>query len=233
MYLLFDCDGTLVDSERLAFDAFRRVAQNALGFELTLAMWIDDFLGFTRDHCLERLAVHFGRPLPDDLPQQIVSTLRPMLEDQLVAIPGVEETLQKLKFPKFIVSNASIGHIEFVLGKVGLTKHFSSLHSPTAGKARPKPEPDVYLSAVEHLGLIAGECLVVEDSVPGIQAAVAAGLTVIAFASQAPKHRLQAEGAHYVIESFNEIELVIKQLCDSRNKAHTRAYLSCLEVSSC
>ncbi|MHB2050357.1 HAD family hydrolase [Pseudomonas sp. VEM90] len=76
--------------------------------------------------------------------------------------------------------------------------------------------PDVYLKAVADLGLTAAECIAVEDSVPGVQAAIAAGFTVIAFASQVPKHRLETEGAHYVVESFNEIALVIEQLCASR-----------------
>lgn len=218
MNVLFDCDGTLVDSERLAFDAFQRVAREALAIELTPEMWIEDFLGFTRAHCLERLAVHFASALPDNLPQLIVSTLRPMLEAQLLAIPGAEETLRKIALPKFIVSNASVGHIEFVLGKAGLTEHFSSFHSSTAGKARPKPAPDVYLNAVADLGLTPAECIAVEDSVPGVQAAVAAGLTVIAFASQVPKHRLQTEGAHYVVEDFSEIVRVIEQICDARTQ---------------
>lgn len=215
MNILFDCDGTLVDSERLAFAAFQRVARDALAIELTPEMWIEDFLGFTRAHCLERLAVHYGSPLPDDLPQLIVSTLRPMLEAQLLAMPGAEETLRKIAIPKFIVSNASVGHIEFVLGKAGLTEYFSSFHSPTTGKARPKPAPDVYLNAVADLGLTPAECIAVEDSLPGVQAAVAAGLTVIAFASQVPKHRLETEGAHYVIESFSEIARVIEQVSNS------------------
>lgn len=216
MNVLFDCDGTLVDSERLAFDALQRVARDALGIELTPVVWIEDFLGFTRAHCLERLAFHCGSPLPEDLPDLIVSTLRPMLETLLVAIPGAEETLRKIALPKFIVSNASVGHIEFVLEKAGLTEHFSSFHSPIAGKARPKPAPDIYLNAVADLGLTAAQCIAVEDSVPGVQAAVAAGLTVIAFASQVPKHRLGMEGAHYVVESFSEIALVIEQICESR-----------------
>lgn len=222
MNVLFDCDGTLVDSERLAFDAFQRVARDALAIELTPEMWIEDFLGFTRAHCLERLAVHFGRPLPDDLPQLIVSTLRPMLEAQLFAIPGAEETLRKIALPKFIVSNASVVHIKFVLGKAGLTEHFSSFHSPNTGNARPKPAPDVYLNAVADLGLTAAECIAVEDSVPGVQAAVAAGLTVIAFASQVPKHRLEIEGALYVVENFSEIALVIEQICESRAESILR-----------
>ncbi|MFV3290418.1 HAD family hydrolase [Pseudomonas sp. NY11955] len=217
MNLLFDCDGTLVDSERLAFSAFQKVAKDALSLELTPEIWVEEFLGFTRAHCLERLESLFGKALPDDLPQQIVSTLRPLLEAELVAISGVAQTLRNLAFPKFIVSNASVGHIEFVLGKTGLREHFSSFHSPTTGKSRPKPAPDVYLRAVGELRLNASECIVVEDSIPGVQAAVAAGLTVIAFASQVPRHRLEAEGADHVIESFSEIVKVIELVHQQRS----------------
>jgi len=212
MILLFDCDGTLVDSERLAFAAFQRVARNALAIELTPEMWVEDFLGFTRTHCLDRLAAHFGGTLPDDLPQQIVSVLRPSLEAELVALPGVRETIESLPFPKFIVSNASISHLEFVLQKTGLTHYFSSLHSPTTGKTRPKPAPDVYLEAIKVLGVSAGACIVVEDSIPGVRAAVSAGLTVIALASQVPAVRLQAEGARYVVKSFSEIPSVLEEI---------------------
>lgn len=226
MNVLFDCDGTLVDSERLAFIAFRKVARDTLALDLTSTVWVEEFLGFTRAHCLERLSAHFGSPLPIDLPQQIVSTLRPMLEAELVAIPGVKETLGKIKFPKFIVSNASVGHIEFVLGKTGLSEYFSSFHSPTTGKARPKPAPDVYLKTIEDLGITATECIVVEDSIPGVQAAVAAGMTVIAFASQVPQHRLEAEGADYVVNNFSEIAEVIEQvyLQDSHRVARHQRY---------
>lgn len=216
MNVLFDCDGTLVDSERLAFIAFQRVARQALGLEMTSELWIEEFLGFTRAHCLERLATHFEGPLPDNLPQLIAATLRPMLEAELVAIPGVRQALGEISFPKFIVSNASLRHIEFVLDKAGLSDQFSSFHSPSNSAARPKPAPDVYLRAMKDLGLTASECLAVEDSIPGVEAAVAAGLTVIGFASQVPQPRLVTAGAHYVIDSFSSIIGIIEQVHQQR-----------------
>ncbi|UVK97646.1 HAD family phosphatase [Pseudomonas sp. B21-048] len=212
--LLFDCDGTVVDSETLAYKAFRSVSLAMLGLSITQEMWSQHFLGHSRNTCLEVLS-HWCKGLPEDFAVTLARTLRTSLENELVEVAGIRAALEAISIPKAIVSNASLAHVGFVLTKTELSHHFHHVCSSGSQGLAPKPAPDIYLHAISTLGVQGTQCIVVEDSLPGVVAAKAAGLKTIAFASQVTAAELENVGADFVISSMVELPCLIQRWTNS------------------
>ncbi|ONH51590.1 Haloacid dehalogenase superfamily, subfamily IA, variant 2 with 3rd motif like haloacid dehalogenase/haloacid dehalogenase superfamily, subfamily IA, variant 3 with third motif having DD or ED [Pseudomonas cedrina] len=205
MHIFFDCDGTLVDSESLAYRTFQAIAAQHLGLYVSLDIWCEQLLGHSRSHCLEFLEQWYGDSLPVEFAQLLARTLRTALETELQPIACAVDALRDIPYPKYIVSNASQAHVDFVLGKAGIDHCFSRVFSADQGKHAPKPKPDVYLNAMGTLRLSPIECVVVEDSVPGVLSAKAAGLFTIGLSAQSSYALLNGAGANIVVQSMNEL----------------------------
>jgi HAD superfamily hydrolase (TIGR01509 family) len=212
--LICDCDGVLIDSEA--------VAAGMLVHELE-ARWPDcdvepvvlPLLGLRIERVLENAAAQLGRSLgADDM-----AAIRHAVEVaamQAPAVTGIAQALAQIALPKACASNSFRAYVQTVLARTGLDVFFGARLYCADAVAMPKPAPDVYLAAASGFGLASSACLVVEDSVTGVTAASAAGMTVLAFiggghASESQIGALRAAGAAHVFDDMTQLPALVDQ----------------------
>jgi len=212
--LICDCDGVLIDSEA--------VAARMLVHELE-ARWPDSdvepvvlpLLGLRIERVLENAAAQLGRSLS----AADIDAIRHAVEIaamQAPAVAGITEALAQIALPKACASNSFRAYVQTVLARTGLDAFFGDRLYCADAVAMPKPAPDVYLAAASGFGLASSACLVVEDSVTGVTAASAAGMTVLAFiggghASESQIGALRAAGAAHVFDDMTQLPMLVDQ----------------------
>jgi HAD superfamily hydrolase (TIGR01509 family) len=205
--IIFDCDGTLVDSERLGNQVLVDCAAE-VGVTLTLEDALAQFVGGKMADAvtyIERLA---GRPLPSDFTARARIRMAEAFAAHLEPVPGVEPLLRRLHVPYCVASSGPRDKIELSLGITGLLPYFHGRIFSAYDVRSWKPEPGLFLHAAEVLGVAPERCAVVEDSVLGVRAGVAAGMTVFGYAPQGA-HRLAECGA----QPFSAMESLFSLLC--------------------
>nr|WP_299243159.1 HAD-IA family hydrolase [uncultured Halomonas sp.] len=219
--LIFDCDGVLVDSEIIAEKVLREC----------LDAWLPDLhaedelrqaLGMTTSAILDKLARRSVHDLPQDALRHIERTIDARLATDLQAIERVAETIEGLGLPLAIVSNSGRQRVTISLECTGLSQCLGGVPLFTAEQVeRPKPAPDVYQLAARSLECSPQDCLVVEDSVAGVTAAHAAGMTVIGFIGASHieaghDRRLEQAGAWHVMADMRELASLVKRWREQR-----------------
>ena len=192
--VIFDCDGVLVDSERLTHQVVVDMLTEqgvALGFDEA----VDRFIGMSMANGLVQLKALLGGELPADFLPEMGRRTRAAFRAGLTAVPGVEAVLDGLQRPFCVASNGNHAKVNFTLGHTGLLPRFTGRIFTADDVAHPKPAPDLFLLAARTLGALPAHTTVVEDTPTGVQAARAAGMRVIGFAAMTPAGRLQAAGA--------------------------------------
>lgn len=182
--VIFDCDGVLVDSERLAVAIDVR-AIGSLGWVITEAEVVELFLGRSDADMFAALEQHLGGPLPGGWAQTWAGEYRRAFDEHLEAVPGVAGAIDAIDAAGFHTCVASSGSQEKMrrtLGKVGLWSRFDGRIFSASDVTRGKPAPDLFLLAASQLGFPSMRCVVVEDSRYGVAAAQAAGMRSIGFA---------------------------------------------------
>jgi HAD superfamily hydrolase (TIGR01509 family) len=202
--VIFDCDGVLVDSERITNQVFADLL-GELGLVFSLADMFEHFVGLSMAQCLDRIAGLLGRSPPTDLVATYRTRSRHALETQLRPVPGIEEALAQIAIPWCVASSGEHEKMRLTLGLTGLLPRFEGKLFSVTEVARPKPAPDVFLHAARCCGVAPGDCVVVEDTPTGVAAAVAAGMTVLGYAALTPAHRLRAAGAAAVFDRMAEL----------------------------
>ena len=210
--VIFDCDGVLIDSELLSVQADRACLAED-GIDLTADEIIERYTGISMAGMLADLEAEYGRPLPD-FAHRHQERLRPLFEAELRPIPGVTEVLDSLTCRVCVASSGTPERLQHALGLVGLYDRFHPNIFSASEVARGKPAPDLFLHAAERMGVTPQRCVVVEDGLPGIAAAVAAGMTAIGFTGAAhcrPGHggRLADAGAAQVIDRMARLPPVV------------------------
>ncbi|MEM5456943.1 HAD family phosphatase [Paraburkholderia phytofirmans] len=212
--LICDCDGVLIDSEA--------VAARMLVLELE-ARWpntdvepvVLPLLGLRIEKVLQGTAAQLGKSLSVD----DIDAIRSAVEAAAMQAPtveGIEAALAQVPITKGCASNSYRPYVETVLTRTGLVRFFGDRLFCADAVPNPKPAPDVYLAAAKGLGLAPAACLVVEDSVTGVTAASAAGMTVLGFiggghASDAQIDRLHAAGARHVFDDMQQLPELVAQ----------------------
>jgi HAD superfamily hydrolase (TIGR01509 family) len=177
--VIFDCDGVLVDSERLAVRTEAKILAG-LGWPLTERDIVERFVGRSAAHMQQEIEQHLGRSI--DWDGEFESRYRQVFDRELVAVPGVIEALDRITTPICVASSGSHDKMRFTLGLTGLFDRFEGRIFSVGEVANGKPAPDIFLYAAERLGVPPDRCAVVEDSISGVRAGLAAGMTVFAFA---------------------------------------------------
>jgi len=179
--VIFDCDGVLVDSERIAVrvDA---IVLGRLGWELSEAEIIERFMGRSEAYMVGEIEAALGRPLPHDWDAEFAPLYREALEAELQPVDGVVEALDSIPTPTCVASSSTHERLRFTLGRTGLLERFDGRIFSAADVANGKPAPDLFLHAAASLGADPARCAVVEDSVYGVQAARAAGMRAYGYA---------------------------------------------------
>ena len=178
--VIFDCDGVLVDSE-LIFGRILGECLIALNFSTTIDEAVALGLGKNRATLAAAIETRFGRSVPDAFFETFAAQSAAAFKDELLPMPGVEQLLAALPMRRCVASN---GHLERVRQRLAVTRllPFFDPHVFSAIQvARGKPAPDLFLFAAERLGVPPKGCVVVEDSITGVEAATAAGMPVVGF----------------------------------------------------
>ena len=186
--VIFDCDGVLVDSEAIAHEVLVALANEA-GGDFAVADVTEVFTGqsmaFVRAYFEERL----GSALPSDFEEQYRRETGVRFRENLQPVPGVRSLLEELDLPRCVASNGPMEKMRANLVSTDLLRYFTT---EEAGGSREwlfsaydvgkwKPDPALFFAAAEALGVGPADCLVVEDSVPGVRAALAGGFPVVAY----------------------------------------------------
>jgi HAD superfamily hydrolase (TIGR01509 family) len=210
--LIFDCDGVLVDSERLACRVLAD-AVTRLGYPMTESECLERFSGISMPTVLARIQRASGKPLPEDFEMRLRELDRVAFERELRAVPGVVEALVELPYRRCVASSGAIEKMRMTLGLTGLIGYFEPHLFSAQMVARGKPAPDLFLFAAERMGVSAHQCAVIEDSLPGVEAGLAAGMRVFGFAGAShcgPDHaeRLRQAGATCIFTLMAELPVL-------------------------
>jgi HAD superfamily hydrolase (TIGR01509 family) len=200
--VIFDCDGVLVDSERMSVGSWLPVlARHGIPAELAQ---IEPFIGKSDRAVLDHFRRLSGVPLGDEVFAERQAEYFRAARGNLRTFPGVVAVLDELRAQSVPMAVASSGRpqkIRFNLEQAGLTEFFDVVVSSVEVE-RGKPAPDLFLLAASRLGLRPEQCAVVEDSVFGIQAARSAGMLTLGYTSSYPASVLCEAAAHHVFEDY-------------------------------
>jgi len=179
--VIFDCDGVLVDSERLAVRIDVRVLAE-LGWVVTEREVIKRFMGRSDEFMRTEIEAQLGRRLPADWDAPFRHLYRDVFASELTPVAGVVEALDQITLPTCVASSGTHEKIRYTLGLTGLYDRFAGRIFSVSEVARGKPAPDLFLHAAARMGVAPDACAVVEDSRYGVEAARAAGMLALAFA---------------------------------------------------
>jgi len=192
--IIFDCDGVLVDSERIAIRVEAEFLAE-LGWPLAQAEIIERFMGHTSEYMDQAIEFQLGSRLPRDWKDQFQRRYREAFAAELVPVDGVLEALDQITVPTCVASSGSHDKLRLTLGHTGLYERFEGRIFSGYEVANNKPAPDLFLHAAARMGAEPARCAVVEDSRPGVQAARAAGMAAFGYAGGlTPPERLAGEG---------------------------------------
>ncbi len=194
--IIFDCDGVLVDSERIANRVLAEVMTEA-GWPMTTAESVATFMGLSERSSRQIIDQRFGQPMPGIF-EQFYVRLYDAFAAELKPILGVEGALDAIganAWPTCVASSGSHEKMGMTLQKTGLRERFAGRVFSAHDVARGKPAPDLYLHAAAAFGARAERCAVIEDSAHGVEGGVAAGMRVFGFSDLTAGAVLEAAGA--------------------------------------
>lgn len=215
--IIFDCDGVLIDSEILSCGALRAQLQEH-GIDLTLPEIMQRFLGRSLSEVERYYHDRLGRSLPADFAPALRDRMRQAFSESLLAIPHVDVLLQNLRGNFCLASSSDPDRVNFSLNLSGLSPYFEGRVFTASMVARGKPAPDLFLLAAASMKAGPARSLVIEDSVSGVEAGKAAGMTVWGFVGGShydgrDGHGLLARaGADRVFDRMTELEDALGQM---------------------
>jgi HAD superfamily hydrolase (TIGR01509 family) len=177
--VIFDLDGTLVDSERQSSQAFLDLLPE---LDVPVEALVRRYRGMRLAPVLADLEARLGRKLPDDFTPNYRRRVAELFDQHLEPMPGAVQLLESLAVPFCIASAGPPEKIRHSLGRTGLAPYFGERVFSSYVVGSWKPEPGLFLHAANALGFAPDRCVVVEDSHPGLIAARAAGMRAIHFA---------------------------------------------------
>ena len=204
--IIFDLDGTLVDSEGLCNQAF-----------LDLLPELDDSVDtLMQRYRGKKLAIIFtdlesrlGRKLPDNFESQYRKQVADMFSRELKATPGTQAMLKSLPYASCIASSGPLPKIRQALTVSGLATYFEDRLFSSYDINSWKPEPGLFLHAARKMGFQANQCVVIEDSQVGVEAALAAGMQVLLYA---PGNHEKAQVACQSFDDMEKLPVILAQM---------------------
>jgi HAD superfamily hydrolase (TIGR01509 family) len=215
--IIYDCDGTLIDSERIVADLCLAEI-HALGLRhWTMQQYVESFVGMPGKVGWSRVAIELGRPLPEGFNEALDARIDQSFEANLRALPGVREAVTAIDGRRCVASTTGQPYLSQNIRTAGLHDLFGDHVFSASQVKRAKPAPDVFLFSASQMGADPKDCLVIEDSVPGVTAARRAGMRVIGFTGAAfdpagMRDRLTAAGALSVAHHMAELPPIVSSL---------------------
>jgi len=206
--VIFDCDGVLVDSDRIAL-RIQAERISALGLPTTYEDCVRDFLGLGMPGTLRIVEERLGGPLPAGWEEELDDAVGEAFRRELRPVAGVVAALAEIEAPTCIASSGSQAKMRLTLGLTGLRDRFEGRIFSAEEVERGKPAPDLFLHAAARMGAAPATCVVVEDSPFGVAGAVAAGMVALGYAPEGAGEALAAAGAT-VFTAMAELPALIR-----------------------
>jgi len=209
--VIFDCDGVLVDSERLTVEVEARMLTE-MGWPITVEEIVQRFVGGSSDHMLAEVEKNLGRERTLEFDRVSSDEIATAFRDRLQPIDGVRNLVESLHargLPTCVASSGSHRKMQLTLGVAGLMPLFEGRIYSSSEVSRGKPWPDLFLHAANEMGADPSRCAVIEDSINGTCAAVAAGMTCFGYGGglTAPADLLAAGAVLFA--SMNDLEALL------------------------
>lgn len=208
--VLLDMDGLLIDSERVLLDCWQAATAD-MRLDVDQAFWLS-MVGLHERTCNEMLRERLGDRDAAALRERCHALYGVRVEAGLPLKPGVHELLDLLDrhaTPRALVTSTRRDRAVQKLETTGLRPRFGTIVTGSDIE-HPKPAPDIYLLAAQQLGVEPSRCVVLEDSAPGVQAALAAGATPIQVPDLVEPGAGGAAPRHRVVRSLHEARLLIE-----------------------
>lgn len=178
--VIFDCDGVLIDSEPISL-ACLTAGLNQIGVAIDVETVRVRFAGTSMPSIMATIEGETGITAPEGFVAAVKADTLRAFDERLAAMPGIAEAVASLSLPFCVASSSDPVRLRHSLGLTGLLPLFEGRVFSSTMVARGKPAPDLFLYAAAEMGIEPAACLVIEDSVPGVTAAVAAGMRVAGF----------------------------------------------------
>lgn len=218
--LIFDFDGVIADSEVVA-NAVLAEAVSELGVPTTLEDSYVRYMGKRFPDVLTAVAADIGRPLPETFADEFQLRTLERLRREVKPVDGARDFIEAhAHVPQCIASSSSPDRLETCLEALDLQTVFETRVYSASLVPRGKPHPDIFLHAADRMGVPPPRSIVIEDSASGVEAGIAAGMTVIGLLAASHiqvghGERLRAAGAHHVARTFREADGITRRLLEA------------------
>ncbi|MBT8303668.1 MAG: HAD-IA family hydrolase [Bacteroidia bacterium] len=208
--VIFDCDGVLVDSEVIGNGVMVEMA-NELGAQIDLSYAMTHFKGSFLYSCMTRIESLIGQPLPSTFEKDYRQRSYEAFRTQIKPVKDVEQVLNSLRLPFCVASSGPVEKIKLNLSLTGLMDHFEKKVFSCYDIQKWKPDPAIFLWAAETMGFTPEECVVIEDSISGVNAALSGGFDVFGFTAHDHNEELKETSTR----TFNAMDQLIDLLHES------------------
>lgn len=205
--IIFDCDGILVDSETIANQVLLSMSAS-FGLKMTIEESIKNFNGRRLQKIFEKIEELTDKKLPDSFETDFRKQTFEAFKTDLKPVKGVKGFIEKLTVPYCVASSGPVEKITLNLTITGLLEKFENRIFSSYDINSWKPDPEIFLHACKQMGFEKEECIVIEDSVAGVIAAVTGGFKVFALANENNAQDLLDEGAT-VFYNYEELETIL------------------------
>ena len=205
--IIFDCDGVLVNSEPIASRIFHEIITE-IGLNISLEETVRHFEGLSDQDSIRIIEEKLRRPVPDSFMENHDKRLFEALSRELDPIQNISIALEKISIPICVASSGPYAKIRLSLGVTQLLPKFEGRIFSAVEVSRGKPFPDLFLHAADKMGVSPQNSIVVEDSVYGVQAGVAAGMAVLGYAERTDPEVLRKAGATIFYDMLDLPELI-------------------------
>ena len=202
--IIFDCDGVLVDSEPIANKILVEMA-NELGANIDLDYALKNFKGASIQRCQEQIADLATERLPDNFLPDFRERSFESFRKNIQPVEGITEVLENLEIPFCVASSGPENKIRLNLELTGLLPHFEDKIFSCFTIRKWKPDPAVFLWAAETMGFEPEECIVIEDSISGVNAALNGGFDVFGFTAHDYNNELKGNATR----TFNDMSKLL------------------------
>jgi len=206
--IIFDCDGVLVNSERLAVRTDTQILAD-LGWQLSESEVASRFAGRTSADMQREVEAQIGRSV--DWVELFETRYREIFEKELELIPGILEVLNGIEALTCVASNSKHADIQYKLTKTGLISKFEDRIFSADDVKSGKPAPDIFLHAAQTMDVNPQNCAVVEDSFFGVTAAIAAQMTVFGFSGSITTSDILTTAGALVFDEMSQLPALLRE----------------------